>query len=579
MAELQDKTANHGNLTRLRGASAGVYRALAAAPGRILHDLPAQAAASWQMLLSEAPGNNAHRDALARWRGRVDALAFRARYSERRLYAGHAPATPTALSLFSMLEQNRVEALGARHYPGSWANLAALAHERWIRARPEVVIRGAAQEWIETFALLSRFPLRAPMPGLDASSLASGWRGWMSAAQIGALDVLAQRLDDQAAFAEQATILIGLVLGAEPSVPSLKRAPEAAREAEPRANVKAKLTVVSDTAPASAPTDMTGAPSPSISSSSAADYHVYTRAYDQVVNAAQLFDEASLLRRRSELDGRLGNRTAKIARWAHRLQRKLMSLQMRSWQFDCEEGELDAARLTRVVTHPLEPLAYKQERASRFPETAVTLLVDNSGSMRGLPIATAAVCAELLGRVLERCSVKTEILGFTTRTWRGGRAHSDWSRAGRPQNPGRLSELRHIVYKSADETWRRASPRMGAMLAEELLKENVDGEALLWAHERLSRRTEPRKLLIVVSDGAPLDDATLEANDAAFLDRHLRSVIRGIERQHCMELAAIGIGHDVGAYYSRSVTLRSVDDLGEAIVTQLLDLFDPKSPP
>jgi len=259
------------------------------------------------------------------------------------------------------------------------------------------------------------------------------------------------------------------------------------------------------------------------------------------------------------------------------LQRRLMALQLRSWQFDRDDGLLDAARLTRLVTHPLEPLAYKQEREAAFPDTVIALLVDNSGSMRGSPIATAAICVELLGRVLERCGVKSEILGFTTGDWRGGRARAHWVAGGRPAQPGRITELRHIVYKDADEPWRRARERLGLMLEPDLLKENVDGEALLWAHERLLRRSERRRMLLVISDGAPLDEATVEANDALYLERHLQSVIEWIETRSTVELAAVGIGHDVARYYRRAVTLPSADDLGEALVVQLLDLFDVRS--
>jgi cobaltochelatase CobT len=576
MGELQDSLSARNGLMQLRGASAGVYRALACAPGDVLQDLPVQSAASWQMLLAEAPLAR-HGDALARWRGRVDALAFRARYSDRRLYARHAPSAAGAVALFSMLEQNRVETLGARHFPGSRENLAALAHERWVRARPEVVIRGGATEWAETFALLTRFALGAPMPASAQKLLASTWADWMSEAEAGAVKRLSELTADQSAFGLQALRVIEMLLGIAAESPLKlvsKPASKAGEETQTAAHQAAAHADEMLMPGAERGGDPTARPK---TAGTMARYSVYTRAYDQVVEAGQLYDADTLARRRAELDRRLGNRSAKIARWAHRLQRKLMSLQMRAWQFDCEEGELDAARLTRLVTHPLEPLAFKQEMASRFLDTAVTLLVDNSGSMRGLPIATAAVCAELLGRVLERCSVKTEILGFTTRNWRGGRAHADWVRAGRPPNPGRLSELKHVIYKSADEPWRRATAHLGAMLADDLLKENIDGEALLWAHERLARRSEPRKVLIVISDGAPLDEATLEANDTAYLERHLRSVIDAIQAESRVALAAIGIGHDVGAYYGRSVTLRSADDLGEAIVTQLIDLFDPKA--
>jgi cobaltochelatase CobT len=379
--------------------------------------------------------------------------------------------------------------------------------------------------------------------------------------------------------------VIAAALGPAQAAPRIRLTPDVAAEQpsneppsqKPQASSMSSVDVARD-GPADAlrvnDTGSDAAPTPAAARTDAARcYQAYTTAFDSVVCAGDLYDAASLARFRAQLDRRLGGRMSGVARWAHRLQRKLLSMQMRSWQFDREEGVIDVGRLTRVVTHPLEPLLYKQESEIEFADTVVTLLVDNSGSMRGLPIATAAACAEILGRVLERCAVKTEILGFTTRGWRGGRAHQEWVLAGRPAHPGRITELRHVIYKSADEPWRRAGVRMGAMLADDLLKENVDGEALSWAHERLLRRPEPRKILVVISDGAPLDDATLEANDPGYLDRHLRTVISRIERRSGVELAAIGIGHDVTGYYRRAVTLGSADDLGEAIVTQLIGLF------
>ena len=302
-------------------------------------------------------------------------------------------------------------------------------------------------------------------------------------------------------------------------------------------------------------------------------YRIYTTEFDAIEHATTMRDGATLQGMRQELDRLVGNRLDGAVRWAHKLQRRLLSLQTRYWQFDLEEGVLDGARLTRLVTHPFEPLSYKIEQEREFPDTLVTLLIDNSGSMRGVPIANAALCAELLGRVLERCGVKTEILGFTTRGWRGGRARAQWVAAGQPANPGRVADLLHVVYKSADEPWRRARQCLGLMLDSNMLRENVDGEALLWAHARMMSRPERRRILIVISDGAPLDDATLDANDPQYLDRHLRATIESIEQHSPVELVGIGIGHDVTRYYRRAVTLGNPDTLGEAIVGQLLELF------
>jgi cobaltochelatase CobT len=530
------------------------------------------------MLLAEMP-STLHSQALARWRGRVDAAAVRARFSDPRAHAARQPAGGAARSLFDLLEQNRVEALAASCYPGVRTNLAALAHERWVRARPEVVIRGPGSGWIETFALLCRIPMAAPLPESACKSLASSWRSWMTPLEADAVSALAALISDQEAFAAQSRQVIESLLGAQPDEARGDASGDPGRRPgsrdEPKSTAAALGEELGGSCDARAATEP-AAGAEAFDATAAAPYEIYTKAYDASVNAADLFDAETLARRRSELDRRMGNRLSGISRWAHRLQRKLLGLQMRSWQFDREEGELDAGRLSRVATRPLEPLVYKQESEIEFPETVVTLLVDNSGSMRGLPIATAAMCAELLGRVLERCGIKTEILGFTTRNWRGGRAYQDWAAAGRCRNPGRLAELRHVIYKSADQPWRRASVCLGAMLADDLLKENIDGEALLWAHERLLRRAEPRKIMVVISDGAPLDDATLEANDAGYLERHLRSVIDAMTRRGAVELAAIGIGHDVRAYYGRAMALSSADDLSEAIVTQLIDLFDAR---
>ncbi|MFC4313149.1 cobaltochelatase subunit CobT [Steroidobacter flavus] len=310
-------------------------------------------------------------------------------------------------------------------------------------------------------------------------------------------------------------------------------------------------------------------PRATASESGEGGYRVFTRQFDAVIDASSLLSEE-----RRELARRFEDLSAASrkngARWAQRLQRYLLSKQRRSWTFDCEEGQLDASRLTRVICDPLQPLLFKQEADTDWPETAVTLLIDNSGSMRGLPIVMASVCAELLGAVLERCGVTTEILGFTTQRWRGGRSREQWIASGRQKNPGRLTDLQHVIYKSADTQWRHARHNLIAMLDESLLKENVDGEALLWAHERLRRRPERRKILMVISDGAPLDDATLTANDVGYLDRHLRTVIKQLEANKTVELLAIGIGHDVGSYYAHAFTVTEPQELGEAMVRQLV---------
>jgi cobaltochelatase CobT len=564
-----------------------VYRALATAPGRgPATDPMIESAAGWHQMLSEMP---MHSQAVAsdQWRGRVDALALRARFSNATCYARHQPAVGPAQILFSLLEQVRVEILGASQYPGVSHNLAALAGERWIRSRPEVLIRNGGA-WIETFALLVRMPLSAPLPPSIRVELEESWRTWMSVREVTAIEGLAATGTNQEAFALESLCVIDAVLGVtrQPTRTQLyaKRTemPQIAQIDRPKSETPGNTASRPEAGATGDPLAPLGEHYVGKRYSKAttprhprAPYRVYTRAFDSIVHADDLYDASTLRQGRQLLDRRVGSRASHITRWAHRLQRALMAMQMRSWDFDSEEGLLDVSRLVRIATHPLQPLVFKQEKAVDFPDTVVTLLVDQSGSMHGVPIATAAVCSELLGRVLECCGVKTEILGFTTNCWHGGRARKQWVSAGSPALPGRLTELRHIIYKSADEPWRRARVRLGAMCQDDVLKENVDGEAVLWAYKRLLERPEPRRVLMTISDGAPLDDATLEANDPLYLDRHLCMVIEHIERQGAIELAAIGIGHDVTGFYRRAITLSSVDELGEAMVAQLVDLFSP----
>ncbi len=304
------------------------------------------------------------------------------------------------------------------------------------------------------------------------------------------------------------------------------------------------------------------------------DYKAFTTQFDEIIAATELCDEDELTRLRAYLDQQLVHLQGAVTKLANRLQRRLMAQQNRSWDFDQEEGLLDAARLARVVVAPGHSLSYKIERDTEFRDTVVTLLIDNSGSMRGRPISIAAICADILARTLERCSVKTEILGFTTRAWKGGQSREKWLSDGRPAAPGRLNDLRHILYKAADEPWRRARKSLGLMMREGLLKENIDGEALLWAHNRLIARPEERRILMVISDGAPVDDSTLSVNNGAYLERHLRQVIGWIESRSPVELCAIGIGHDVTRYYSRAVTIMDAEQLGGTMVEQLASLFD-----
>jgi cobaltochelatase CobT len=315
-------------------------------------------------------------------------------------------------------------------------------------------------------------------------------------------------------------------------------------------------------------------PAPQPASEADPNYKVFLSTFDEEIGAEELAEPMELDRLRAYLDQQLEPLKGAVSRLANKLQRRLQAQQNRSWEFDLDEGILDAGRLARVVANPTTPLSFKVEKDTEFRDTVVTLLLDNSGSMRGRPISIAAICADVLARTLERCNVKVEILGFTTRAWKGGQAREAWLNGGREQQPGRLNDLRHIIYKSADAPWRRTRSNLGLMMKEGLLKENIDGEALEWAHRRMLMRSEARKILMVISDGAPVDDSTLSVNPANYLEKHLRDVIAMVERRKAVELLAIGIGHDVTRYYDRAVTITDVDQLAGAITEQLAALFD-----
>lgn len=552
----------------------GVFRALAArpsagrAPGIGRKDVP--------LSLLQAVRLPASLAAIQRSRAQIDAAALRTRYTDARLNERYQPAAGARRKLFDMLEQNRVEALGARQYPGVRINLAT-GQELWNRNRPEAVARGGeAEAWVETFALLTRVPLGAPLPEAAIDALAKGWRAWMTDLQALQIERLALSIHDQDAFARQALLVVDSLLGstAPPGEPEReeRRFVERANSAErgaPRGESRKEGVGKQIRAGA-------GAARGAGSTSTGAAYHAFTDEFDSVVTVEDLYSVARLTVWRQELDRLVAGYLPKVTQLARRLQRKLLGLHDSSWQFEQEEGLLDTGRLTRLLTHPLDPLVYMRQIEAPFAHAVVTLLIDNSGSMQGRPIATAAICAELLGCALERCGVKTEVLGFTTGAWRGGRPRQQWIANGRPARPGRLTEVRHIIYKTAGQTWRQARPRLGAMLDENLLKENVDGEAVLWACSRLQRRDESRKLLIVICDGAPFDEATLDANDSGYLGRHLRSVVRRIEAAGEVQIAAIGIGHDVASDYPQAVTVKSFDELGEALVDRLMRLFDSR---
>jgi cobaltochelatase CobT len=451
------------------------------------------------------------------WRGRIDARALRVRFSDPRIHAELVALAGRNGGLFDQLEQARVEAKVPAAWSGVCANLAAL------RAT------------------------RDPLPDWHRRA------GW---------EHLADLIDDQRAFGVEVLRLIG-----EVPTPAPRPVPKASVTEAPAQSPTTHLDALRQARETPRGTIVARPPSPPVA---ARAYHAFTEQFDTRADAVTLCEPAKRDALADQLRRFRRNSTADIARWARRLQRHLQVQQTRFWQFDREEGLLDCARLARVIIDPTLPLTFKQERAAEFPATAVTILVDNSGSMRGPQISMAAACAEILGSVLERCGVQSEILGFTTSRWRGGRTRAQWIADGRPADPGRLTDLLHVVYKPATRPWRRCRQAIAVMLDDALLKENVDGEALLWAHSRLLRRPEPRKVLMVISDGAPCDEITLAENDAGYLDRHLRSVIREIEDRSPIELLAIGIGHDVGAYYSGAFTISRPENLGEAMVADLI---------
>ncbi|WP_166041109.1 cobaltochelatase subunit CobT [Sphingosinicella sp. YJ22] len=596
-----------------RHALASAARALAEdaeAEVSFTSDLPS---AQGKSIKAPMPGRTLSARDIAEARGFADAAALKLKHHNPRLHARAQPADDIARAVFDAAEQARVEALGARAMEGVRANLAGLAE---MRLRTDPLVRARTREEVplsSAVGLLVRERLTGDAPPPAAKAGLDLVAEWIEDKAGADLDALALTLDDQRAFAD----LMGKVLrdlelteAAPPNADDAEGGDEDEGgesgddsdedegdqdqgEGEGQAEIRGQQEQSEgDNEEDYQPEDDLGDDGESFGEEAEAgimpvrpnrplsdlppgfDYKVYTTRFDEVVSAGDLCDEEELGRLRSYLDQQLVHLQGAVTKLANRLQRRLMAQQSRSWDFDQEEGMLDAARLARVVVNPMHSLSYKVEKDTEFKDTVVTLLLDNSGSMRGRPISIAAISADILARTLERCGVKTEILGFTTRAWKGGQARETWLTEGRPPHPGRLNDLRHIVYKQADEPWRRARKSLGLMMREGLLKENIDGEALLWAHNRLIARPEERRILMVISDGAPVDDSTLSVNSGTYLERHLRQVISWIEQRSPVELVAIGIGHDVTRYYSRAVTIMDAEQLGGTMVEQLASLFD-----
>ncbi len=552
------------------------------------------------------------RDEVLLARGTADAYAMRHRYHDARTHARYAPPGDMARDLYEAMETARCEAMGARDMPGTAGNIdAKIAADADRRGFDQIT-----DQRVAPLPEAAGYMVRQMATGRDlpkgAQNVLDLWREFIQEKAGDRLAELQDILADQQAFARFTRQVIedlgyGDQLGEDPDLEDEDQEDEAESEEDQQSEEGSEESTEEDQADASPEQsqeemdDQSEAqvsmddladmemgdeselpdgeaemepPAPLPVSEADPNYKAYTTEFDEEIRAEDLAEPAELERLRAYLDQQLEPLKGAVGRLANKLMRRLQAQQSRSWEFDLEEGILDAGRLARVVANPTTPLSFKREKDTEFRDTVVTLLIDNSGSMRGRPISIAAICADVLARTLERCQVKVEILGFTTRAWKGGQAREKWLADGRPQTPGRLNDLRHIIYKAADAPWRRVRPNLGLMMKEGLLKENIDGEALEWAHRRVATRPEARKILMVISDGAPVDDSTLSVNPANYLEKHLRDVIAMVERRKQVELLAIGIGHDVTRYYERAVTITDVEQLAGAMTEQLAALFD-----
>jgi len=604
--------ANETPLDRFKAVLAGTARAIAEEPEVELAftaDAPAQ---SGKHIKVPMPARALPPEQVAEARGFADGFALQLKHHDIALHNRAAPVEAVARAVFDAVETARVEALGSRGYAGISDNLAMALD---VRLRADPITRARNRDEVPLSTALGLM-VRERLTGQESPAIAAPGlalvRDWIE--QKTDLDALAYAIDDQKTFQglarkmlEELELVEGQQVpedsdedGSEDEGTDEQQQDEGDEgddqgedgqgEVEARGEQSEQQNEESDGQEQSDESmdDIDGEPGddgeegmqpvrpnrPFADMGTAFDYKPWTTQFDEVIAATELCDAEELARLRGHLDQQLVHLQSAVSKLANRLQRRLMAQQSRSWDFDQEEGILDAARLARVIVNPTLSLSYKAERETDFRDTVVTLLIDNSGSMRGRPISIAAISADILARTLERCGVKTEILGFTTRAWKGGQSRETWLAAGRPPQPGRLNDIRHIVYKRADEPWRRARNSLGLMMREGLLKENIDGEALMWAHARLVARPEERRILMVISDGAPVDDSTLSVNSGSYLERHLRQVIGWIETKSPVELVAIGIGHDVTRYYARAVTIMDVEQLGGTIIEQLASLFD-----
>jgi cobaltochelatase CobT len=556
------------------------------------------------------PGSEPSSKAADTIRGRADALALRLAYHDEAAHLRALPPGATARAIFHATEQARVEGLGAREMRGIAANLQTALIARCVQKGWQKTDDRQTAPMEDALAMLVRERMTGQPAPVEADGLMALWREQLETQAGTTLDRLAKNADDQTAFAEALRMVIRDLdladeLGGDPEDSDNPDDEDEGVDREQQTgdddNEAGGDSEQPDTPDAAGTAgdeeDFNSQPDDSDTRIESMDdegaaqtaqrpnwrpgdegeadsYKIYTREFDEVIQASDLCDSEELERLRRYLDNTLKGMDQVVGRLANRLQRRLMAQQERAWKFDLEEGVLDGSRLARVIADPTLPLSYKMESDTEFRDTIVTLVIDNSGSMRGRPIMVAAACADILARTLERCGVKTEILGFTTRSWKGGKAKEKWLADGKPPQPGRLNELRHIIYKPADTPWRRSRVNLGLMMREGLLKENIDGEALMWAWRRMAARPEQRRIMMVISDGAPVDDGTQSANASGYLERHLRETIAMIEKRSEVELLAIGIGHDVTRWYRRAVTINDVDQLGGAMTDQLAALFD-----
>ncbi|HTU52640.1 MAG TPA: cobaltochelatase subunit CobT [Acetobacteraceae bacterium] len=599
--------ASQGNerVEEFKRATASALRAIAAEPEVQVAFQPGPPGLAGKRARLPLPTRALPPGERSRLRGTADSVALRLRYHDDGTHAARSPGGREAKEVYDALEQVRVEVVGSRHMAGVAANLRARLAEECEVEGYDRMTRKDQLPLSAALALLARERLSGEAVPAAAAQILDTWRGTLGPEAETAMVDLARAQDDQVAYARAARrLLAALDLAEAEAETEAEEGGEENQEGEqsgaqdnsaegkgrPESDSEALLGAEAEEAEGEATEEgeesdeeategdeQPGGPRPRREAAAGANegaYRAYTRSFDEEISADDLCDPEELGRLRQQLDQQLQHLHGVVSKLANRLQRRLLAQQQRAWDFDLDEGLLDAGRLARVVVNPLQSLSYKRERETDFRDTVVSLLLDNSGSMRGRPITVAAMCGDILARTLERCGVKAEILGFTTRAWKGGQSRERWVADGKPRNPGRLNDLRHIIYKAADQPWRRARKNLGLMLREGLLKENIDGEALLWAYRRLLARPEYRRILMVISDGAPVDDSTLSVNPGNYLEKHLREVIHEVENRDLVELIAIGIGHDVTRYYRRAVTIVDAEELGGTMMKKLAELFD-----